>query len=386
MLARLLSFALDAQVCTPDPKKRKAKTNESLINGLHGQMQPLRIISHIYRNCYYVVVTRSGLYSADPSEAYNDNPHPIGHRATISAPHMHAYCLDLLESRLTPGSTALDVGCGSGYLSACMSRMMGSEGKVIGIDYIPQLVRMSEENVRKDDPSLLDQQQIIFKSIHVGAAASMVPEELLKQLKPGGLMVIPVGDQEQILMKYTKDNNGSIEKSTLMGVRYVPLAWRAKASFIYPGRVLKESEYDASVEHTTYCINVARYELPLSLCSRESLDRLLSSYSEDTTPAVIIEGVTNSDLAARQDAFKTVERYRQPLLSVYEIFHIFRTNFDLRTNAGRPNRVTILWTGVIAEQAEGAVAKRKIKLSIVRVNSCRMSIGEDVEVRTDMTK
>ncbi|PRP74873.1 protein-L-isoaspartate methyltransferase 2 [Planoprotostelium fungivorum] len=213
----------------------------------------------------------------DPSEAYNDNPHPIGHRATISAPHMHAYCLDLLESRLTPGSTALDVGCGSGYLSACMSRMMGSEGKVIGIDYIPQLVRMSEENVRKDDPSLLDQQQIIFKSIHVGAAASMVPEELLKQLKPGGLMVIPVGDQEQILMKYTKDNNGSIEKSTLMGVRYVPLikieAWRAKASYIHPGRMLKESEYDASVEHTTYCINVARYELPLSLCSRENLDR-----------------------------------------------------------------------------------------------------------------
>merc|ERR1719217_1669778 len=71
-----------------------------------------------------------------PRDAYADQPQPIGHNATISAPHMHAHALELLADFLTPGARALDVGCGSGYLCACMAEMVGPSGLVVGIDYL----------------------------------------------------------------------------------------------------------------------------------------------------------------------------------------------------------------------------------------------------------
>ncbi|XP_073928486.1 protein-L-isoaspartate(D-aspartate) O-methyltransferase isoform X5 [Castor canadensis] len=86
---------------------------------------------------------------------YMDSPQSIGFQATISAPHMHAYALELLFDQLHEGATALDVGSGSGILTACFARMVGSSGKVIGIDHIKELVDDSINNVRKDDPTLL---------------------------------------------------------------------------------------------------------------------------------------------------------------------------------------------------------------------------------------
>merc|ERR1719217_658565 len=72
-----------------------------------------------------------------PRDAYADQPQPIGHQATISAPHMHAHALELLSERLYEGARVLDVGCGSGYLSAVMAEMVGPKGFVVGIDYLP---------------------------------------------------------------------------------------------------------------------------------------------------------------------------------------------------------------------------------------------------------
>ena len=57
-------------------------------------------------------------------EAYKDNPQPIGSNVTISAPHMHAHALETLAAHLQPGSRALDVGSGSGYLTTCMAIMV----------------------------------------------------------------------------------------------------------------------------------------------------------------------------------------------------------------------------------------------------------------------
>ena len=67
-----------------------------------------------------------------------------------------------------------------------------------------------------------------YDAIHVGAAAPVVPQALLQQLKPGGRMVIPVGSQggKQTLDQYDKALDGKIQKTTLMGVRYVPLTDR----------------------------------------------------------------------------------------------------------------------------------------------------------------
>ena len=71
--------------------------------------------------------------------AYEDSPMRIGWNATISAPHMHAYCLEWVKDHLSEGAHVLDVGSGSGYLCAVFHQLVGSSGKVVGVEHIPQL-------------------------------------------------------------------------------------------------------------------------------------------------------------------------------------------------------------------------------------------------------
>lgn len=154
---------------------------------------------------------------------------------------MHAHALELLKDHLRPGARVLDVGVGSGFLSAAMAQMVGEEGSVTGIDY-PELVELSRRNLAKSWRRLLegpsprlslrvgDGWQGVadappFAAIHVGAAAASVPPKLLAQLEAGGRMLIPVGPEggNQALRVIDKQPDGTYKDEAVLGVRYVPL-------------------------------------------------------------------------------------------------------------------------------------------------------------------
>ena len=171
--------------------------------------------------------------------AYCDEPQPIGSGATISAPHMHAMQLELLAEHCSKGAKVLDVGSGSGYISACLARMVGPTGKVIAIEHVEELDVLGRENVRRDDPELLSTILFIwgdgrlgvpsegpYMAIHVGAASPEQPTELIEQLAPGGRLVCPVGPaggmQELLVVDKDKDT-GKLHRKSESIVRFVPL-------------------------------------------------------------------------------------------------------------------------------------------------------------------
>ncbi|XP_061366077.1 protein-L-isoaspartate O-methyltransferase 1-like [Gastrolobium bilobum] len=182
------------------------------------------------------------LFVPNGAEPYDDTPMAIGYNATISAPHMHATCLQLLEDHLQPGMHALDIGSGTGYLTACFALMVGPQGRAVGVEHIPELVSFSIENIQKSAAATLLKDGSLsvhagdgrqgwpefapYDAIHVGAAAPEIPKPLIDQLKPGGRMVIPVGNIFQDLKVVDKNSDGSISVRTETSVRYVPLTSR----------------------------------------------------------------------------------------------------------------------------------------------------------------
>jgi protein-L-isoaspartate(D-aspartate) O-methyltransferase len=163
------------------------------------------------------------------SRAYDDTPLSIGLNQTISAPHMVAIMCYYLD--LHPGMIVLEVGGGSGYHAAVMADMVGPEGHVYSVERISELAARARDNLEKAgvenvtvveaDGSLGLPEHAPYDRISVAAAAPSVPEPLKEQLKVGGKMVLPVGQDYQELYLLTKKNGIYAERK--MGVIFVPL-------------------------------------------------------------------------------------------------------------------------------------------------------------------
>jgi protein-L-isoaspartate(D-aspartate) O-methyltransferase len=259
--------------------------------GIIRSPQVQQVMSLVDRKNYFPTSTTSSSSIPNSHYYYEDAPYPIGYGQTISAPHMHAYVLEEIITHLGPTAAPspssniaptqetsplqfLDVGCGSGYITACLGRwlspspptsrnnsksrsILGVSGYVYGIDIVPELVTMSRTNIQKQDADLLlpppplvvetngidrtttdddasplsppppqQPQPIVtirlgngyrglpqyapFDIIHVGAAAITFPYILCQQLKVGGLMIVPIHDDNN-----NNNNNLNTKSQTL---------------------------------------------------------------------------------------------------------------------------------------------------------------------------
>ena len=165
--------------------------------------------------------------------AYEDGPLPIGEGQTISQPYIVALMIEAAE--LQPGDRVLEVGAGSGYAAALMSRIAD---RVYAIERYPTLGEAARRHfsdlgydnieLRVGDGTLGWPEAAPFDAILVAAGGPGVPPALKRQLRVGGRLVIPVGSEErrQELLKISRRSETAFEEEDLGGVMFVPLVGR----------------------------------------------------------------------------------------------------------------------------------------------------------------
>jgi protein-L-isoaspartate(D-aspartate) O-methyltransferase len=162
--------------------------------------------------------------------AYGDHPLPIESSQTISQPYIVA--LMIQAAAIKPGDNVLEIGAGSGYAAAVISRIAA---KVIAIERQHDLVEVASERLQRlgyDNVEIVEgdgtkgcRAHAPFDAILAAASGSHVPRPLVEQLAPSGCIVMPVGEPGgvQELIKVTKQEDGILKQENLGGVRFVPL-------------------------------------------------------------------------------------------------------------------------------------------------------------------
>jgi protein-L-isoaspartate(D-aspartate) O-methyltransferase len=161
--------------------------------------------------------------------AYNDSPLPIGEGQTISQPYIVAVMTEMLE--LKRDDRVLEVGTGSGYAAAVLSRIVD---QVHTIERLPRLAEAARETLRRmgydnihvhlGDGSLGWPEHAPYDAIVVTAGSPDVPRSLRNQLAVGGRLVIPIGSGlVQDLVRIRRTGKADFERENLLGVRFVPL-------------------------------------------------------------------------------------------------------------------------------------------------------------------
>ena len=163
-------------------------------------------------------------------DTYEDTALPIGHGQTISQPYTIALMLSELD--LNEGQKVLEVGSGSGYVLALISRIVGKKGKVFGLEVIKKLAKKSKETLEnyrnikvynKNGSGGLPE-EAPFDRILVSAAVREIPEKLLSQLKEKGILVAPKGPVfEQNIVVIQRQGDKFITKTEIPGFVFVPV-------------------------------------------------------------------------------------------------------------------------------------------------------------------
>ncbi len=162
--------------------------------------------------------------------AYEDGPLPIEAGQTISQPYIVAMMIAAAE--VGPGDRVLEIGAGSGYAAAVMSRVAG---EVAAVERHAELARLAEARMKRlgyDNVRILQGDGTVglpaeapFEAILCAASGSHVPDALRRQLSVGGILVMPVGEPDAVqeLVKVTRRGEDDFERETLGPVRFVPL-------------------------------------------------------------------------------------------------------------------------------------------------------------------
>ena len=161
---------------------------------------------------------------------YNKGPIPIGYNQTIPPPFIVELMTNLADT--APDKIVLEVGTGSGFQAAILSLLVK---KVYTIETIPELAKTSKDNLRKMGFNNIEvkcgngyygwEEKSPFDAIIISAAVPHIPQSLIEQLKPGGHMVLPIGEpnSQQMLLLVTKNKERIINTESILPVAFVPL-------------------------------------------------------------------------------------------------------------------------------------------------------------------
>jgi protein-L-isoaspartate(D-aspartate) O-methyltransferase len=167
------------------------------------------------------------------SDAYADRPLPIGFGQTISQPYIVAFIAEHLS--LNPEDRVLEVGTGSGYQAAVLSRLVT---QVFSIEIVDELILRATSDLQR-----LGYQNILIKSgdgyrgwpefapfeaIVVAAALDHIPQPLIDQLGDGGRLIIPIGDAHDQQLMLIEKNQGGLRRRAICPVRFVPFTRKAE--------------------------------------------------------------------------------------------------------------------------------------------------------------
>lgn len=164
----------------------------------------------------------------DSSLTYEDHPLPIGYNQTISQPYITALMTELLMP--IKDGKILEIGTGSGYQAAILSKL---SRLVVTIERVPELAKYARNNLKianienvsiiTGDGTLGWKENAPYDGIIVTAGSSVIPENLLTQLKPGGRMVIPIGENGNHQLKLILKEDNDILIKEIIDCSFVPL-------------------------------------------------------------------------------------------------------------------------------------------------------------------